>query len=311
MARHRNPVFFLAALAALLTCGCGPGPSPALSEKLNPYLYEDTRQLVSMVEDAADLLAARGEPAFDEFSVKGSRWFDDSHYLFVYALDGTCMFHPVAPELVGHNLMSLRDVNGKPVIKFVTDVGRLPGDTASRWVFYEWQEGTQLDPRWKASYIRKVVHGNRTYVIGSGKNTLKTEKIWVQDAVDRAAERVKRKPETATFRMLTDVSSEFRFFDIYVLVLDANGRTVVDPAYPTLQGRDLSSYRDAAGRQIMRDVLHKLASTDRAWDQFLANRSGESVPSRKLLYVRKVQTGGQTYYVASDYFVSTPIWMGP
>jgi hypothetical protein len=30
---------------------------------------------------------------------------------------------------------------------------------------------------------------------------------------------------------------------------------------------------------------------------------------RKLLYVRKVVTGGETLVVGSDFFMATPIWM--
>jgi hypothetical protein len=40
----------------------------------SPYVYEDTKQLVAMVNDAATPMAQKGEAAFTEFAVRGSRW---------------------------------------------------------------------------------------------------------------------------------------------------------------------------------------------------------------------------------------------
>lgn len=67
------------------------------------------------------------------------------------------MCHPVEPELVGKNLMDFHDMNGKRVVQYVTDVGRKPEKDASGWVFYLWADKTQLIPRWKSAYIRKVI----------------------------------------------------------------------------------------------------------------------------------------------------------
>ena len=36
---------------------------------------------------------------------------------------------------------------------------------------------------------------------------------------------------------------------------------------------------------------------------------GKALPSRKFLYVRKVQVGGETFLVGSDFFPATPLWM--
>src|SRR5215471_11949760 len=84
------------------------------------YMYEDTRRLVELVEEAATLVEQKGEKAFAEFNTKGSKWLIDQYYIFVYGTDGTCFFHPIEPELVGKNLMDLRDMDGKPVVQWVT-----------------------------------------------------------------------------------------------------------------------------------------------------------------------------------------------
>ncbi len=110
----------------------------AANERLSLYAYRDTRSLVALVEDAAALFEQKGEQAFKDFGQKDSKWLNDEYYFFVYALDGTCLFHPITPELIGQNVMALRDINGKPIIRLITDVGRKPEKHASGWVFYLW-----------------------------------------------------------------------------------------------------------------------------------------------------------------------------
>src|SRR5512139_2208463 len=101
-------------------------------DPLSKYLYEDTKRLVKLVEDAATLMESEGTAAFAEFGRKGSHWFDDKCFLFVYDSAGTCTFHATISELVGKNLMDLRDMNGKPLIRFITDVSRKPQRDAHR-----------------------------------------------------------------------------------------------------------------------------------------------------------------------------------
>jgi signal transduction histidine kinase len=275
-------------------------------------LYEDTRHLVRFVEDAAQLLEARGTAAFSEFDRPDSRWRTSSTYLFVYDANGTCVWHGLNRELVGRNLLSLRDALGKPVVEMVTAVGRRPERDAADWIFYLWEERVEFVPSWKSSYVRKAVAPDgKVYLVGSGSSTIKTEKEFLRETVDAAAQLVERRGRAAAFQELKDPGSRFQFLGSYVFVLDARGRFLIDPAYPTIEGRDMSNFRDAIGRPVVRELLGQLRTTDRAWIQFLWPRQGETVLSRKMMYVRKVHANGEELLVGSDFFVATPIWMKP
>jgi len=122
-----------------------------------PYLYEDTRQLVNLVESAARLIEKQGTGAFRQFAVPNSRWLNDSYYLFVYDADAVCLFHPGNPEMVGKSLINFRDMNGKPVGQWVRNLGQRPEPNASRWIFYLWEPRSDLTPTWKLAYVRKAV----------------------------------------------------------------------------------------------------------------------------------------------------------
>ena len=292
-----------------LACVC-LSVSAFAEEKAPAYVYEDTRQLVTLVEEAATLIEQKGDGAFKQFGVKGSKWWIDQYYIFVYAVDGTCLFHPIEPELIGKNLMTLRDMDGKPVVQMLTDIGRKAEKNASGWVFYLWPDKTQLTPLWKSAYIRKVIGpGNKIYLVGSGVYNIKTERSFVEERVRIAADLLRAKGKDVAFREFRNRASPFVFLDTYIFVLDMQGRAIFDPAYPTLNGRDLSGFEDAVGVPTMQEMLRKLGRSDEAWVQYLWPKPGASLPSRKLLYARKVTVGGETFIVGSDFFLATPIWM--
>jgi signal transduction histidine kinase len=298
--RARLLFAFLAALAVL--------PTRARADAdLSPYVYEDTKQLVAMVNAAAALMAQKGEAAFDEFQVSGSRWRYGEYYLFVYAVDGTCVFHPEEPTFVGKNLIDLRDTDGRPVISDITRVARRPEPDASGWVFYMWENRRQLAPTWKAAFIRKVVTpDNKVYAIGSGIFNPKTERVFVKDNVDRVVRLLSREGKAALPRLR---NPEYEPLDTFVFVMDAKGKTLFDPVFPTLDSRDLMDFTDSTGTHVIENVLQRLASHNEVWMVYLQPQPGSRNPSRKLMYVRKVIVDGEPLFVGSNFFLAMPIWM--
>jgi signal transduction histidine kinase len=296
-------------LAGLFLIGCGAHSSPNPS-KSDVYLYEDTRRLVEFVESSAALIEQSGAAAFKEFDRPDSRWRTSSTYLFVYDDSGTCVWHGLNPELVGHNLLSFRDAMGKPIVQYIENIGHRPQRDASDWIFYLWEEQKQFIPAWKSSYVRKAVAPDgKLYIVGSGSSLIKIEKVFVREQVDAAAQLLQDRGREVAFHDLRDPGNRFYFLDTFVFVLDVNGHSLVDPSYPTQEGRDMSEFRDAVGRPVIKEVMEKLATSDEAWVQFLWPKAGERLPSRKLMYVRKVNVGGETLLVGSDFFLATPIWM--
>ncbi len=300
--------FGISILLVLATMGCRSRSSTPAQTDI--YLYEDTRQLVNFVDAAAALIEQRGAGAFRHFDHADSIWRNSPTYLFVYDTEGVCVWHGMNGELVGRNLISFRDALGKPVVQTIADVGRRPEPDASEWIFYLWEEQTDFNPVWKSTYVRKAVAPDgKVYIVGSGSSRLKVEKVFAQSQVDAAAQLLREQGITVAFNQLRDPGSRFDYLGNFVFVLDGSGKSLVDPSYPTLQGRDMSGFRDAVGRPIVQDLLRKLQDSDSAWVQFLWPKPGERLPSRKLMYARKVNIDGQTLIVGSDFFLATPIWM--
>ena len=282
-----------------------PAPDPAA-----PYLYEETRQLVRLVEAAAARVETEGEEAFADFARPGSRWFNDQRYFFIYDSTGVCVFHPVARHLVGQDLSDFRDFYGKPVIKRMTELAARPEPAAADWFFYLWEEGTQFFPMWKSSYVRRAVTpAGRVLLVGSGVYNLRVEREFVRRQVDAAATLLVSEGRASAFKAFNDLSSRFVFINTYIFVLDTDGRALVDPAFPTLEGRSLRGFRDSVGHLVVEEMIEKLRADDEAWVQYKWPQPGSRTPSRKVAYIRKVRLPDGDVIVGSDFFMASPIWM--
>lgn len=298
--------FLLAGVIALIVLGrASLGSHAAL-----PYLYEDTKQLVFLVQDAAHLIETQGAAAFPTFAVRGSRWFNKDHYLFIYDLNGVCVFHPAEPELLGRHLLDLKDIDGKPIGRWINEILHQPKPNASGWLFYLWVAPGDLTPTWKASYVRKVVAPDgKIYAVGSGLHNFKIEPIFVKNCVERAVNLLRKQGEKIAFAQFRNRASRFSFCDTYIYVFNDQGQCLVDPAFPGQEMRDLKQFHDAMGHYPVREALQRLKKSDSVWVQYMLPRPGSTLPSRKVAYVRKVTVSGEELVVWADFFLATPIWM--
>jgi signal transduction histidine kinase len=263
--------------------------------------------LVARVEAAAESLSKEGTNAFAAFDRE--RQQDSSGYLFVYDQEVTCVYHGESPQLVGRNLVDMKDLHGRPLGRWTQAIGRQPDPRAHDWIFYYWKDADAFAPKWKASYIRKaVLPDGRVFMVGSGLVDMKVEKAFIQERVDRAAERL-RTEGRAAFAELGSPASPYDVLDNHIFVLDREGRALVDPAFPDAPGRNLATFQDITGKAVFRQALERLSTVDSVWAQYLWPRTGAVRPSRKLLYLRKVSHAGEEWVVGSSFFVATPIWM--
>ena len=70
------------------------------ASELPPPEYDETRELIALVEGAADLVATRGiEAACAEFRESGSEWFQGETYVFVFDMEGSAVCHPARPNV--------------------------------------------------------------------------------------------------------------------------------------------------------------------------------------------------------------------
>ena len=263
----------------------------------------ETRALVTLVTDASALLQTKGEAAFRDLEVSGSRWRQGETYIFVLDLDGHMVLHP-DPALEGKSQLDLVDVNRRPIIQGLIGAATTAPDKTEGWYHYQWPLPGEILPRWKSSYVRLVsAPSGKRYVVGSGMYTERMEPGFVVDLVTDAVGQIERDGRKA-FPLFYDPAGPFVAKDAYVFVIDMNGVELVNPAFPNLEQRNLLDLKDTQGKPLVREMLDVVTSRGSGWVDYMWPKPGESVSTRKSTFVTKASMGAQWVLVGSGVYLA-------
>lgn len=83
-------------------------------------------------------------------------------YFFLYDFDGTNLMHPRQPELVGKNLMDMRDARGQPAIRMMIDKAKAGGGI----VEYTWNKPSTRENASKLAYVTGLERWH--WMLGTG-----------------------------------------------------------------------------------------------------------------------------------------------
>lgn len=125
----------------------------------------DKAMIEDIVNRAADLVAKMGKEAFPLLRDKSSQFFFMDTYVFVESAEGVELVNPAQPGLEGRNIMNLKDLNGKEIVREEIAAALKEGST---WLEGSWYKPGDNTPARKQTFVRKVQHGNETYIVGSG-----------------------------------------------------------------------------------------------------------------------------------------------
>ncbi len=289
--RCRTSICFAA--LALLAASLGATQPPAPK-------YEETRELMAAVRDAAELVVNEGiAAACEQFRVEGSRWYQDDGYVFVLGMDGEALCHPAKPSLEGRSLRELRDPKGKPIVaNFIREL-----ESADEgWVHYLWPRPKSGVFYWKTSYVRRAKDpAGRELIVGSGRYEMRMEPFFVVEQVQDAIALIRERGTEEAFAALHDKSTGFLFYNAYVFVLDEGGTLLVNNAFTENEGKDLSDLEDIDGKAFVREML-AVPPGEAAWIDYKWPRPGDTWPSAKSSYVRNVEIDGKRLFVGSGVY---------
>lgn len=261
-------------------------------------------ELMALVREAAALLEKEGESAFPEFKRKGSKWLHDDIYFWVWTLDGTRILHPevhtVKPEVEGLDVREAKDLMGKPYGKMFLETAATP--EGEGWIHCVWPKPYEIFPSWKSCFVKRVTFpSGKQYLTGSGVYNMKMEKALIEDVVNRAAALITERGKEA-FSLLRDKTGPFYFMDTYVFVETPDGVELVNPAQPSLEGKNLLELKDLQGKEMAREEIQSVMKNESAWLKGMWYKPGDNTPALKETYVRKVQHGNETYIVGSGLY---------
>lgn len=112
-------------------------------------------ECVAKVKEAAALITEKGmEEGLKVLNDKNGPFVWKDSYVFAMNLDDNSIIaHPVQPNLVGKNLIGIKDVNGK---MFATEFMSLAKDKGEGWVDYMWPKPGEKEPSPKKTYVYRV-----------------------------------------------------------------------------------------------------------------------------------------------------------
>ncbi|MGE5231973.1 MAG: cache domain-containing protein [Deltaproteobacteria bacterium] len=277
--------------------------TPDLARLAQRYEQADTRDLVALVNDAAELVRTKGETACSEFRISGSRWRRGETYIFVLDPGGNMLVHP-DPALEGKNQLGLEDINGKPIIRGLIGAATAFPDKPEGWYHYQWPVPGGLLPRWKSSYVRlATAPTGKSYVVGSGMYNDRMERAFVVDAVTTAVEQIEQHGRAA-FPLFHDPKGPFIAKDAYIFVIDMGGVELVNPAFPNLEGKSLLDVTDTHGKLLIQEMLEVVKTRSSGWVDYMWPKPGESVSTQKSAYVSRAQLGEQSVVVGCGVYLA-------
>jgi len=131
----------------------------------SPLATAQTKKVEALVTKAAALIDSKGKVAFAELRTKGSEWFHDDTYLFVYDLKSNVLLNPAFPAREGTNTTGQTDANGKLMHH---DFIHVAETTGSGWVDYMFPKPGQTEPSKKWAYVKKVTVDGIPGLVASG-----------------------------------------------------------------------------------------------------------------------------------------------
>ena len=282
-------------LLIALTMGC--------SEKQSIYEYKETKNLVGLVNDAADLIAKKGDKAFDEFNRRGTKWRHDNVYILVYDKDKEIrLVYPPHPEKIGEKMSAIIDPNGKPIGKWFLEQANDKEHGNEGWVFYQWAKPGTKKLSWKAAFSKLAVDASgRQYIVSSGIYDFKTEKMFIEGLVNEAAELIGKHGRDA-FSTFNERSGKFLFRDFYIFVSDEKGNMLVNSVFQDLVGKNVFNMKDPTGKYFVREFINAALLKGSGWVNYLWPKPGAEFTSEKSTYVKSAKFGNETFIVGAGYY---------
>ena len=284
----------LALPAVPLAAGEGPEPE-----------YQATRDLMKVVQEAAQLVASEGvEAACAQFRVRDSRWFRGDDYVFVLDMNAVALCHPARPSFEGRDLMEMRDPRGRPIAQLFL---RELASSDQGWIHYLWPRPDERIFEWKTAHVRRARDPEgRELMVVSGRYQMRMERFFVVEQVEDAIQLIRGRGRAEAFAALRDKSSGFLFYNAYVFVIAEDGTLLVNNAFPENEGKDMSGLEDHDGKKFVAEML-AVPADGSAWIDYKWPRPGDTWPSAKSSYVRNVEIEGQRLIVGSGvYFGHEP-----
>ena len=114
----------------------------------------------------------------------------------------------------------------------------------------------------------------------------------VVTVVRLAADLIETRGRERAFQEFRTKGGMFYRGDTYMFVADMAGKLLLNPAFPEMEGKTMADERDANGKLLVRAMLDLLKEKEEGWVDYVWPKPGETTPSHKWAYVKRVTLDG-------------------
>ena len=124
----------------------------------------------------------------------------------------------------------------------------------------------------------------------------------VEALVIKAAALVEQNGKTAAFARFREKDGEWLHGDTYLYAYDSKGNVLLNAAFPQREGTNIAGQKDAKGKPFQDDILNVAATKGSGWVSYMFPKPGETEPSEKWAFVKKVTFDGTPGLIASGFY---------
>ena len=103
----------------------------------------------------------------------------------------------------------------------------------------------------------------------------------------------------AAFADFRKKDSEWFHGDTYLFVYDLKANVLLNPAFPQREGTNVTGQKDAKGKLLHQEIIRVAETDGSGWVDYMFPKSGQTVPSQKWTFVKKVMIDSTPGLVAS------------
>ena len=127
----------------------------------------------------------------------------------------------------------------------------------------------------------------------AGRDAPQSEKArHIASLVDKAAGLIQEQGRAAAFAEFRKKGTMWFTGDIYIAADDMAGNVLLSPPSPQNKGKNTIDQKDANGKLLQRAMVELLKEKEAGWVDYMWPKPGQTKPSLKWSYVRRVNLDG-------------------
>ena len=106
----------------------------------------------------------------------------------------------------------------------------------------------------------------------------------------------------AAFAEFRKKGSEWFHDDTYLFSYDMNANVLLSPAFPAREGTNVHGQKDAKGKLFHDEIIRAAQSRGSGWIDYMFPKPGQTEPSQKWTYVKRVIIDGVPGLIGSGFY---------